>query len=401
MSRDRAARRRLLRGLLVVALVTTPLAGCAGLAEEADTRPPLPDRETAAERRGSLVGLSATVTTVAETNGTTRRTVSAVDRRFDPTGYRERVVFVEADGPDAVTYVPEGRRLVVNESVTARYDPTADRLTYTGAPPTVSRTSYLDIVAAARANGTVDHTAVPGLVLPRVPTGLSPGPTASASFYGSAVAVTYTGTEPVDGRESYRLVLDPRDGDVRLRSLIVWLDTETLFPLKQRFESVVRGGRETFTRTYGNVTVDPAFDPETFRLDPAALPGDPDVSGLRYHDTYDALLADVPIRLLGRTLADDYRFDRGFHVTGDPSIVVGHYAAADAPPVRLTVVTADARMPDGERVSIGPATGQFRTRRDVAVLTWTTDERTHTLSGRMGRETLLRIARAVDDRVTG
>lgn len=382
---------RLLRACLVVVLLTTPLAGCATLTEEFESDPPLPDRETAAEKRASLETLSATVKTVEETNGTTRRTVRAVHQRFDPVGYRERIVSVETDDPSTVTYIPEGRIYAVNESVTARYDPTSDSLTYTGAPLRFPQTSYLDLIAAARVNETLDRTDVPAL--PRAP---APAPTgdAAASFYGATVDVSYNGTGTVDGREAYRLDVVPREADTQLRSLVVWLDTETLFPLEQRFESVYRGERETYTRTHENVSINPTLDAATFRLDPAKLPGNPDASGLRYHERHDTLVDEVPVRLPERTLPDAYRYDRGFHLTGEVAVVVAHYTAEDAPSVRLTVVTGQARVPDGERVSLGPTTGVVRTSQDATLVTWQTENATYTLSGNLDRETVLRLARA-------
>jgi hypothetical protein len=397
VTRDRATH-PLLRVCLVVVLLTTPLAGCATLAEEFDSDPPLPDRETAVERRATLDTLSATVTTVRRTNDTTRRTVREVHQRFDPVGYRERVVSVETDDPSTVTYIPEGRLYAVNESVTARYDPTSDRLTYTGAPLRFPRASYLDLVAAARENGSLERTDVPAL--PRAP---APVPTGdgAASFYGATVDVNYNGTATVDGRESYRLEVVPRESDAQLRSLVVWLDIETLFPLKQRFESVYRGQREVFTRTHENVTINPTLDPATFRLDPATLPGKPDASGLRYHDSHDTLVEEVSVRLPERTLSSEYRYDRGFHVTGEVAVVIAHYTADEAPPVRVTVVTGQARVPDGERVSLGPATGTVRTRQDATLVTWQTENATYTLSGELDRERLLRLARTAAESTGG
>ena len=389
---------RLLRACLVVALLTTPLAGCVTLTEELESDPPLPDRETAAEKRDALETISATMTTVQETNETTRRTVRAVHQRFDPVGYRERVVSVETDDPNTVTYIPEGRIYAVNESVTARYDPTSDSLTYTGAPLRFPQASYLDLVAAARANESLGRTDVPAL--PRAPT---PAPTGegAASFYGSSVDVTYNGTATVDGRETYRLDVVPRESDTQLRSLVVWLDTETLFPLKQRFESVYRGERETSTRTYDNVTINPTLGEETFRLDPAALPGNPDASGLRYHERHETLADEVAVELPEQTLGAGYGYDRGFHVTGDVAVVVAHYTAEDAPSVRLTVVTADARVSDGEQVSLGAVSGTVRTRQDATLVTWQTENATYTLSGRVDRETLLQLARTAAESTGG
>jgi outer membrane lipoprotein-sorting protein len=389
---------RLLRVCLVVALLTTPLAGCATLTDELESDPPLPDRETAAEKRDALETLSATMTTVEETNETTRRTVREVRQRFDPVGYRERVVAVETDDPNTVTYVSEGQIYAVNESVTARYDPTSDSLTYTGAPLRFPQTSYLDLLAAARANESLDRTDVPAL--PRAP---APAPTGdrAASFYGAAVDVRYDGTGTVDGREAYRLAVVPRGADTQLRSLTVWLDTETLFPLKQRFESVFRGERETFTRTYENVTVNPTLDAATFRLDPATLPGNPDASGLRYHESHDTLVGEVSVRLPERTLPEGYDYDRGFHATGEVAVVVAHYTAEDAPPVRLTVVTGQAPVEDGERVSLGSTTGVVRTRQDSTLVTWQTENATYTLSGDLDRETLFRLARTAAESTGG
>jgi outer membrane lipoprotein-sorting protein len=389
---------RLLRVYLVVVLLTTPLAGCAKLTEEFESDPPLPDRETAAEKRASLETISATMTTVEETNETTRRTVRAIHQRFDPVGYRERVVSVETDDPNTVTYIPEGRIYAVNESITARYDPTSDSLTYTGAPIRFPQTSYLDLVAAARANESLDRTDVPAM--PRAP---APAPTgdSAASFYGETVEVSYNGTGTVDGRAAYRLDVVSREPDTQLRSLVVWLDTETLFPLKQRFETVSRGQRETYTRTHENVTINPTLDEATFRLDPTELPGNPDASGLRYHERHETLVDEVSVHLPDRTLSEEYRYDRGFHVTGEVAVVVAHYTAEDAPPVRLTVVTGQARVEDGEWVSLGSTTGVVRTKQDTTVLTWQTENATYTLSGELDRETLLRLARTTAESTGG
>jgi hypothetical protein len=213
--------------------------------------------------------------------------------------------------------------------------------------------------------------------------------------------VRYDGTGTVDGREAYRLAVVPRGADTQLRSLTVWLDTGTLFPLKQRFETVSRGERETFTRTYENVTVNPTLDAATFRLDPAKLPGNPDASGLQYHESHDTLVDEVSVRLPERTLPEGYDYDRGFHATGEVAVVVAHYTAEDAPPVRLTVVTGQVPVEDGERVSLGSTTGVVRTRQDGTLVTWQTENATYTLSGDLDRETLLQLARAAAESTGG
>jgi outer membrane lipoprotein-sorting protein len=390
----------LLRVALVVVVLLAPLSGCVGLLDDTGGDSPLPDSETAAEKRDSLETFSATVTTVRRVDGETHTAVRSVAHRFDPLGYRAEVVSVETSGPDAPTYTTEGRTVVANESVLARYDPDDGTVSYRGSPVRIPRESYRDVLEAARGSESLNRSAVTVPALPRVPADSAEANASTASYYDYEVTAAYNGTATVDGREAYRLDVTPTVENATLDDLTVWLDTETLFPLRQHVVFTAEGEQYTFEQTYENVTVNPTLDPATFRLTPSTLPPDTEFGRLDYYEDPEALAANSSVPLPGASLPDGYEFDRAFYVVQPPELAIVQYTGPDGRTLRVTALDAGTTPAPGESVRVGEGTGQLRRHGDVRVVEWRTDRGTYSVSGPVDRTTLLRVARTVDERVT-
>jgi outer membrane lipoprotein-sorting protein len=397
------SRTRTLTVALALLLVVSS-AGCADLTGVTDTDGELPDRATAMERTENLETLTATVTTVRRFDGTTTRSVAENAQRIDPVGFRSRIVSVS--GPNE-TRTPVGALTVSNASGTALYRPGQNTLTYLIGPGNrdgsndAQTSPYVDMIVAARTNETIPrHT--PGVpALPRVPNP-SNGDNDAATSRDHRVTVAYNGTEIVDGRETYRLEVDPVSPNASLKDQTVWLDTEYLYPLEQRIEFVVDGDRYEYHTIHRNVTFNPKLPSGTFELNRTELPDDVEVTVFHAYETRDGLAGNVSMPVPDPELPAGYTLDRANHRNADPEVVTLSYKARDDErPIRIWVVEENgtSSVASNETVRVGAYNATLNEYGDVTSLEWYADGYGYSVSGPVDAETLTRIARSVAESV--
>lgn len=381
-------------------LLVVSSAGCADLTGITNSDTELPDRAAATERSESLETLTATVTTIRRVDGETTRSVTENAHRVDPIGFRSRTVSVDAPNE---TVTGMGTLSVSNASGTALYRPEQNSLTYLLGPgnrPTDGGrgSTYVDLIVAARTNETIPRP-TPGVPsLPRVPDSSDGGEDNTTSYRDTLVTVTYNGTATVDGRETYRLEVDPVSPSAALKDQTVWLDTEYLYPLEHRVEFVADGDRYEYHTTYRNVTFNPTLSPDTFELDRAALPANVTVTAFYAYESRDGLAANVSMPVPDPTLPDGYELDRTNHRTADPEIVTLSYKVRDDErPIRIWVIeeNGSATPASNETVRVGAYNATLSEYGDVTRLEWYADGYTYSVSGPVDAETLTRIARSV------
>jgi outer membrane lipoprotein-sorting protein len=390
-------------GVVLALLLVVSTAGCADLTGVTDADSELPDRATAMERTEKRETLTATVTTARRVDGETTRSVAETAHRLDEPGYRSRIVSAD---PSRERGASVGTITVSNASGTVFYRPDDDSLTYLLGPGNRNTeggddTPYVDMVAAARNNETIPRP-TPGVPsLPRVPNA-SDGENASTTYRDHRVTVAYNGTETVDGRETYRLEVDPVSPNASLKDQTVWLDTEYLYPLAHRVEFVAAGDRYEYHTTYRNVTFNPSLSADTFELDRSALPEDVEVTVFRAYETRDGLAANVSLPVPDPELPEGYALDRANHRDADPEVATLSYKKRDDErPIRIWVVKSNATgsTASNETVRVGAYNATLNEYGEVTSLEWYADGYGYSVSGPVDTETLTRIARSVAESV--
>jgi outer membrane lipoprotein-sorting protein len=387
-------------------LLVVSTAGCADLTGVTDADRELPDRAEAVERTESLETLTATVTTVRRVDGTTTRSVAENAHRTDPNGFRSRIVSVDAPGERGSSV---GTVTVSNTSGTAFYRPDENTLTYLLGPGNRNAddggaSPYVDMIVAARTNESIPRPTAGVPSLPRVPNASDDAGNDSATYRDYRVTVAYNGTETVDGRETYRLEVDPVSPNAALKDQTVWLDTEYLYPLEQRVEFVLDGDRYEYRTIHRNVTFNPALPPDTFELDTAELPDDVEVTVFRAYESRQGLAANVSLPVPDPELPDGYVLDRATYRDDDPAAVTLSYKARDDErPIRIWVIEENGSAttaPNGT-VRIGDDNATVSAYDGVTQLSWYADGYGYTVSGPVDEETLTRVARSVAESVDG
>jgi hypothetical protein len=230
----------------------------------------------------------------------------------------------------------------------------------------------------------------------------SEGENASTTYRDHRVTVAYNGTETVDGRETYRLEVDPVSPNASLKDQTVWLDTEYLYPLAHRVEFVAAGDRYEYHTTYRNVTFNPSLSADTFELDRSALPEDVEVTVFRAYETRDGLAANVSLPVPDPELPEGYALDRANHRDADPEVATLSYKKRDDErPIRIWVIEENGTdsTASNETVRVGAYNATLNEYGEVTSLEWYADGYGYSVSGPVDTETLTRIARSVAESV--
>jgi outer membrane lipoprotein-sorting protein len=276
MSRGTVTAKQILGGACLLALVGGVLA--VGFLSVDGTEEPMPQQigANASERYAAVEGLNATRITINREGDEVNRSVYRVAMRPGTDRFRERLL-----------YGPRHRHnlTVSNGSVMwwqNRTSGAVERLGLSNPDISRERTEGEEIERLfGRLNVTdgTDRTAAtptPGInPLPAVPQsgGAPEGQTGErpAAVGNAAFAVSYNGTDTIDGRPVYVLKVVPRN-----ESLVggfqqtLWVDTEWFFPLKRHSEWHSNGVQHAKTVVYENVTFNPGLDESVFRFDPSA-----------------------------------------------------------------------------------------------------------------------------------
>jgi outer membrane lipoprotein-sorting protein len=401
---DPSARSPALPTLVVAALLV--VSGCSAIGTAPDAgADELPSAEAAADRYASLDSITATVTTVQARNGTVTTTVTRKRQRLDPWAYRSRVRSVNRSAGARPPLVAEGGFVVVNGSTFAYYDPASERFSRAEIrasdddadddPP------YPRLIGAARSGDAVERpTATPGVPsLPTVPVSGGDG-NGSAAYREGTVTVAYAGTETVGGRETYRLEVTPNSPNMSLRSETLWLDSEYLYPLKRHVEFVARGTDYEFTSTYGNVTFNPTIEPGTFRVDPKEVPPEAREVRIDNYASASAMAEAVEFPVPEPSVPSGFELDVASYRSTDPEVASLRYERAGTADesragIRVFVFGEATAVTSGTPVRVGPHDARRSATEDGAEITWVADGYTYRVSGDVGNETLVAVARSV------
>lgn len=393
--------------LLVVALVAAvSLAGCSLFTPPADATASLPNATAAAERYNQLDGLSVTLNATMEHDGATSWSVQRISTRPGTGDFRNVVRAVGPPAAAANRSLAPGSRIVSNGS---------GRYIYAAGSDTVQRSSVSNastdraddirrLFAELRDddNGTIRRP-TPGIPqLPAVPEqAQSPSGDGNESvrWREDRVTVRYRGTATVAGRSVYVIGLRPATANASLVEATLWLDTEYLYPLKRHTVAFHYGERYEYTSVARNVTLDPDFGPEAFRLDPATLPENVSLARSESYDTRAAMVAALDRPVPDPTVPDRFAFEGGLYSEGAdrPTHLSLSYTTADGrESIRLSVFAETGNL-SGRQVTVGGHPAAFSTFRGGRYLNWNADGRQYSVSGTVGNATLRRVAASVID----
>ncbi|WP_324662542.1 LolA family protein [Haloarcula sediminis] len=264
------------------------------------------------EQYDSIDALSATRTTVIERNGTvSSRAVHSVT--LAPGTGKQRLRLVESSADRYDLRISNGSVLWLHE----RDRNQVTRIPLTGASRTAASADRVHRLLV-RANLTPNRSAgAPPAVepLPVVPQERGQPPRRATAGY----AVSYVGTESIDGREAYAIEITPRADSAATYRQTVWVDTEWLYPLKRQTAWRDDGVRTELTTTYTDVSFDATADPGTFRPDigPNTSVETADTPETTVYRRRGALAANTSLRVPEPELPPSYERTYATRTTGD------------------------------------------------------------------------------------
>lgn len=338
--------------VLVVCLAAAlALSGCAG--QQLDDTQEQRVAEQFEERLAELDGYHATVTTTATVDDRTVNTTADVWTRTDTGEMRQEVV---APAERA------GDRIVSNGSVMWSYDAAANTAT------------RIDVPEMGERNGMVPQ--VDRLV--------------------ERYDIYSNGTVDIADTEAHKLTLVPEESTAESLSgtTTVWVDTETMFPVKMRMEL----GEMTSTIRYENLTLDPAFDEGTFEFDPPAgvTIEEAGISNVSEFDDRAALADATDRSLPDRSLPGGFTFEEGMVTdrNGTTNVALQYQNGSG----QLTVSLSNAETgptTDGETISLGDRDGRYADVGPVGRVSWTCETTSYSAVGQLEKQTLREIAVAI------
>lgn len=392
---------------VLVLAVSLALAGCNALQPASEESSPPPGTDAAASY-DQLTGVTATVRTTMHHNGTISNTTQRLSFRIGQPGFRNEIVAVDRPASADRPSIGPGSLIVSNGTTRVIYRPSANQLQRadishrsSGRNHSQRRAHLRQLFAELRddANGTVRQP-TPGInPLPAVP---QPRPTSTddgdevVPWREANVTAQYRGTETVAGRTAYVVALRPVSDDTTLVASTLWLDTEYFHPIRSH-RIIERGGeRYEYTSTYRNVTFNPDFDADIFRFDASDLPANVSVVETAIYDSRRELVRDHDLPIPDPTLPDGYAFERASYRHEDTTLVVLTYTnGTDAGTMRVAMRTETHDTGRGQEVDLGTRTGtlsQFGSQQSVS---WQADGRSYSVSGPVGNETLVAVARSI------
>jgi outer membrane lipoprotein-sorting protein len=404
MTRSPATRRH--RRLVVLAALlalAVSLAGCNVFQGPAEQSPPVPNASTAAERYANVDGFRGTLNVTKHHEGNVSWAVQRIATRPGTGEFRNEVLAV---GPPSADQggLGVGSLIVSNGSVRYIYAAESETGFRSRIDADARRNRTGDIrrlVAELRDddNGTIRRP-TPGVSpLPVVPAEeVSRSENGSVEWRDDEVYVRYRGTATVAGRSTYVVDLRPASSAAALVEATLWLDTETLFPLKRHAVTYSGGERYEYTSVYRDVTFDASFPAGTFELDPAALPGNVSTTETRSFDSRAAMVDAFDRPVLDPEVPDRFAFDSGFYSGGEVEHLSLSYTTPDErETIRVSVFADSANLTEGRQVTVAGERAAFTTFRGNRYLTLNVDGRQVTVTGTVGNETLRRVAASLVD----
>jgi outer membrane lipoprotein-sorting protein len=392
--------------LVVLLALSLALAGCNILQGTSDASS-LPSGEEAATKYDQLTGVTATVTTTMRRNGTTTNSTQRLAFRVGEPGFRNEIVAVDRPPSARSSFLGPGGLIVSNGTVRTIYQPSSNQLFRAdishrspGRNHSRRRAHLRQLFAELRDddNGTVQRP-TPGISpLPVVP---GPEPTASdgdgnetVPWREANVTAQYRGTETVAGQTAYVVSLRPVSDDTTLVASTLWLDTEYLFPIKSHRIIDQYGERYEYTTTFRNVTFNPDFDADTFRIDPGVLSANTSIIETAAYDSRRQLVRNSDLPIPDPTVPGGYEFERGSYRHDDSTLIFLTYTNGTAR-IHVTMRTATDGPTQGRTVDLGSRTGTFSQHDSQRTVSWQAAGRSYSVSGPVGNETLIAVARSV------
>jgi len=240
------------------------------------------------QRYEAIDGVNATQTTTITRDGTvaSRTTYDAV---LQPGTQKKRLAVVNSTARRYDLRVSNGSALWLYDQ--RRANATRISLSGTGADRGERLQRLLTKLNMSAAAETPDSQSVEPL--PVVPHGEGQ-PTESTG----SMAVSYRGTESVDGREAYVIRVAP-ENDTAAYEQTIWVDIDRFFPVKKRTAWTKDGEHTVVTTTYTNVSYDTGVSEDVFTPD---FPDDttvtvPETPDTRTYESVGALEADTEIQV--------------------------------------------------------------------------------------------------------
>ena len=383
--------RRLLVTLSVVVLAVS-LAGCGMLSEGSGS---LPDGETVSSQLDSLETIETTIVTEFSNGTSTEPSRIRAVQNLRTGASRATIV----SGPQ------QGVTIGSNGTAIWMYNRSDNRVE-------VLRTN-LSLSNRSRPFGTVEtifdrlHEAERGepteasiSQLPVVPRASGPvtAGASSVSIYGN-VTLTYAGTESVAGRESYVVHIRPIDDEQLVGNTTMWFDREWYYPVKTTTTVSIGNESTTSTVTYRNVTFNPDVPEGTFAFDPPenATIDTQSAPETETYDSREALATAAEVPLPDPEVPAEFEFAEGRRsiFEGNATVTL-EYTNGTANVSVLTSPGTASESDVGESVDISGHEGRLLDLGESDYVTWVCDGRSYTVSGPVGEETLLSIARSID-----
>jgi len=375
--------------LLLSAVILVVLSGCAALDGQQTDLP------AAGEVEETLTDLDAVNATVVSTLDGTR--ISTQQTVFEVGTQRRR----------STTQTGErGSLVVANDSVTWRYDRTANtvRVTHRIDGEQQSNTSISSSMGSifgrvnTASDGTEREAALDPLILPAAGGG-DPQPFAGQVESFANASLNYHGTGTVAGREAYVVEAVP-EADVNTANITLWIDQEWYYPLQWNSTIVVDEERRTVTTAYRNVTFNPAVSAGTFTFDP---PANATIVERRVvsqtFETRAELVARSEITIPDPDVPESLTFDSARYFDDNGTVRTSLQYTNGSATLRVTKSEPrgdSAALPGDDRVEINGHEAAIQSFDSGISLVWSCEGHRYTVFGDVSVETVRAVGESID-----
>ena len=376
--------------LLVVALAVS-LAGCGMLTDSSDS---LPDADAVSSQLDSLETLEATMETGFSNGSDTANSRMRMVQNLRTGEFRSTII---AGPQDGMTMGSNGSAMWIYNRTDATVNIIQLNETLSNQSQSFETVETIFERLQAADQGQSAEVSISQLpVIPR-PSGPVTASAESMSLYGN-VTLTYEGTASVDGRETYVIHLQPVEEDQLVGNTTMWFDTEWYYPIKTTTTVTIGNESRTSTVTYRNVTFNPEIPSGTFAFDPPAN-ATVETRSAPMSVTYDTRseLADAAnLSVPDPELPAEFDFAKGRRSMFDDNETLTLVYTNGTANVSVMKMRTASEPESGERVDIRGRDGRLLDIGENDFVTWECGDHAYTVSGAVGEETVLSIARSID-----
>ncbi|NHN48879.1 hypothetical protein G9464_14920 [Halostella sp. JP-L12] len=304
------------------------------------------------QRMESIDSYVAVQRTTATYDGNEINTTAQVWVRTDTGEYRQEVV-----APDERA----GTITVVNESVSAVYDPQTN-----------------------------EYTVFPDQ-------GADPNRSASmVEYLVDDAELSYEDTVDLDGERTHRLSVVPNGSEGFGSNVTMWVDAETYFPSRLEL-SFGNGVNATTVVEYEDAILNWSIPNSTFVLDPPADAQRSEFTApnVTEFDSREDLVTNVSTSVPDPELRGNYSFESAT-LTEDGTTNVRVVYADGADEIVVNKINGTQAMADdGESVAIGDREGVFQSVGNESMVVWTCEGNTYAVIGPEPRDRLVTVAESM------